>query len=242
MRTQLAELTWPIVPSYPLVLVPVGSTEQHGPHLPLDTDTTIAAAVANGVAHRVERALVAPSISYGSSGEHQVFAGTISIGQAALHHVVIELVRALTTWARRVVLVNGHGGNSSCLSAAVAQLINEQHSVAWVPAGPQDADLHAGHTETSLMLYLRPAAVRLEHAERGNTASLTDILPILRRSGVAAVSPNGVLGDPSRATRAHGRRLLKKMVDDVTRRVSQGGPDAHGMLALGGSKDPDLAR
>ena len=94
-----------------LVLVPVGSIEQHGPHLPLDTDTTIAVAVADGVAGELPGAWVAPPLSYGSSGEHQSFAGTASIGTEALTQVAVELVRSLRTWADRVVFVNAHGGN-----------------------------------------------------------------------------------------------------------------------------------
>src|SRR4051794_27413330 len=94
-----------------LVLVPVGSTEQHGPHLPLDTDTVIATAVAHGVAAELPGTWVAPPISYGSSGEHQSFPGTASIGTEALTHVLVELARSMRTWASRVVFVNAHGGN-----------------------------------------------------------------------------------------------------------------------------------
>jgi mycofactocin precursor peptide peptidase len=107
----LAEATWPDAEGARLVLVPVSSLEQHGPHLPLDTDTAIAEAVTQGVAARLHGAWVAPALSYGASGEHQSFPGTTSIGSDVLHLVVVELVRSLRTWATRVVLVNAHGGN-----------------------------------------------------------------------------------------------------------------------------------
>ncbi len=202
-----------------LVLVPVGSVEQHGPHLPLDTDTAIAVAVAQGAAvaleDRTEEVWVAPPIAYGSSGEHQSFAGTSSVGTPALKHYVIELVRSMRTWADRVVLVNAHGGNLTALRAAVDQLVDEGHRVAVVPCATEDVDLHAGRTETSLMLHLRPAAVRLDRAEAGNVSPLVDILPAMMKHGVAAVSANGVLGDPSGATAEEGAQMLARLVDVV---------------------------
>lgn len=202
-----------------LVLVPVGSVEQHGPHLPLDTDTTIAVAVAQGVAARLQdrgvEVWVAPPVSYGSSGEHQSFSGTSSVGTPALQHYVVELVRSMRTWADRVVLVNAHGGNLTALRAAVNQLVAEGHQVAVVACATEDVDLHAGRTETSLLLHLRPGTVRLELAEAGNDAPLAEILPAMMRGGVAAVSPNGVLGDPAGATPEEGARLLARLVTAV---------------------------
>ena len=157
----LADATSPEAAGAGLVLVPVGSIEQHGPHLPLDTDTTIAIAVAEAVARELPGTWVAPAIAYGSSGEHQSFAGTASVGTEALTHVLVELTRSLRTWADRVVFVNAHGGNLTALNAS--------DEVEWVPCATEDVDLHAGFTETSLMLHLRPGSVRLELAETGNT-------------------------------------------------------------------------
>ena len=101
------------------MIIPVGSTEQHGPHLPLDTDTRIATAVARHVAARLAGGsgdsqlqwVVAPAIAYGASGEHQSFPGTISIGTDALSSLLLEYGRSATCWAQRLVFVNGHGGN-----------------------------------------------------------------------------------------------------------------------------------
>src|SRR3546814_4088833 len=115
MASSLATATTTQATRASLVLVPVGFIEQHGPHLPLDTDTTIAVAVAEGVAATLAGHLpgtwVAPALSYGSSGEHQSFAGTSSIGTTTLQLVLIELVRSMRTWAERIVFVNAHGGN-----------------------------------------------------------------------------------------------------------------------------------
>jgi mycofactocin system creatininase family protein len=201
-----------------LVLVPVGSLEQHGPHLPLDTDTVIATAVATAAGDQL-RAWVAPALAYGSSGEHQSFSGTSSIGTDALGLTVVELVRSMRTWAHRVVLVNGHGGNLAALMAAVEQLTSEGHAVEWVSCATEHVDLHAGRTETSLMLHLSPRTVRTDLAEPGDTRSLREILPLMRAGGVASVSPNGVLGDPTGASAEEGERILQVMVEDVIRRV-----------------------
>jgi creatinine amidohydrolase len=231
MSASLADTIWTEIGPRPLVLVPVGSTEQHGPHLPLDTDTAIAVAVATTVADRLgDGVLVASPVSYGSSGEHQGFAGTSSIGSEALQTFVIELVRSMSTWAGRIVFVNGHGGNVSALAKATFQLIAEQHQVAGVPCPSEGADLHAGSTETSLMLHIRPASVRLDRAEAGDTRALSEILPLMMADGVQAVSPNGVLGDPTGASAQRGSDLLVAMADDVAMRISHGVVDAHGML------------
>jgi mycofactocin system creatininase family protein len=228
----LATTTWPQIAPSALVLVPIGSVEQHGPHLPLDTDTVIAAAVTHRVADLLDRpdVLVAPPVAYGASGEHQSFPGTASIGTEALTQQLVELTRSLRTWADRVLFINAHGGNTTALTRAVCQLITEGHDVAWVPCATEDVDAHAGFTETSLMLHLRPWDVRLDRAEAGNTRPIADLLPTLITQGVRAVSENGVLGDPAGATAAEGKRVLETMAEQITRLVNESAPDDRGML------------
>lgn len=219
MEIDLAVTASPRVPSRATVLVPVGSIEQHGPHLPLDTDTEVAVAVSELAAKLLRRrrlpVVVAPPIAYGSSGEHQDFPGTISIGTEVLKSVLVEVVRSTRTWAQRVVLVNGHGGNVPAVDGAVTQMRAEGHDVSWVACAPPGSDLHAGHTETSLMLHLRPWSVRIDRAEVGNTAALEDLLPAMRKWGIGAVSPNGILGDPRRADSETGREILDQMAWSV---------------------------
>ena len=221
-----------------MLMVPVGSIEQHGPHLPLDTDTRIATAVAGSVANRLGH-LLAPAIPYGASGEHQSFPGTISIGTAALTAVLVEYARSACEWAPRLVFVNGHGGNLDALRTATATLRREGRDAGWVSVGAQESgespadylpDFHAGHTETSLLLHLSPQVVHRERCVRGNTAPLAELMPALRRGGVAAVSPTGVLGDPTTATAAAGSRIFADMVADCLRRVRQSAPGPDGML------------
>ncbi len=210
----------------PLVLIPTGSTEQHGPHLPLETDSVIATEVAKGVAVRLKASswatdvVVAPTITFGASGEHQGFAGTTSIGQDVLQALIIELVRSMSLWAGRVIFVNAHGGNTAALELAVSQMIAENHDVAWVPCSTVGGDSHAGRTETSLMLHIAPTSVDLDRAVIGNTEPLRSILPTLSVSGVKAVSASGILGDPTGANAGEGERLLDNMMADVTRRIS----------------------
>src|SRR3546814_16749299 len=140
MASNLATATTTQAARAPLVLVPVGSIEQHGPHLPLDTDTTIAVAVAEAVAATLAGHLpgtwVAPALSYGSSGEHQSFAGTCSIGTPTLRLVLVELVRPMRTWAHRVLFVNAHGGHLEATRSAVPQNRHQAHPVTWVPDAP----------------------------------------------------------------------------------------------------------
>ncbi|WP_307857357.1 mycofactocin biosynthesis peptidyl-dipeptidase MftE [Mycobacterium sp. SM1] len=223
-----------------VVVAPVGATEQHGPHLPLDTDTRIATAVARAVADRLAgerfpgesppRWLVAPAIAYGDSGEHQSFAGTISIGTEALRMLLVEYARSATCWAQRLVFVNGHGGNVTALGRAVRRLRSEGRDVGWCPCTTVGADAHAGHTETSVVLHISPADVLTDRWRAGNGAPLRDLLPAMRRGGVAAVTDVGVLGDPTTATAAEGQRIFAEMVEGCARRVSRWQPGPDGML------------
>ncbi len=238
--THLGVRTWQQV-GRPTLLVPVGSTEQHGPHLPLMTDTAVAIAVTEELARQLQGdgvdVVIAPAIAYGASGEHQAFPGTISIGHEALTLMLIEFGRSACSWAARIVFVNGHGGNLSSLAHAVPRLRAEGRDVAWVPCAPATGgstrDTHAGRTEASLMLHLRPETVHSDRFVAGSTAPLGEILPLLREAGVIAVSPNGVLGDPRGATAVQGGELLAAMCDAAMQRVRGGKVAASGCLELG---------
>lgn len=219
---RLDETTWTDVSTHGRVFValPVGSLEQHGPHLPLGTDTTIAVALADRLAGHRGNVLVAPPVAIAASGEHAGFPGTLSIGSEVLARVLIEIVRS-ADWAAGVILVNGHGGNGAALSAAVDTLTREGRNVlAWWPAAPDDlrSDAHAGWLETSVLLHLDPGSVRMDRAAAGDTRPLPTVMSELREHGVRRVSANGVLGDPTGATAQAGQLLVDGWADDLVRR------------------------
>jgi creatinine amidohydrolase len=223
---RLGSLTWPEVDDgAPLrLLVPLGATEQHGPHLPLCTDTMIASAVAEGAACDRPDVAVAPALPFGASGEHSGFPGTLSLGLEALEAALVELVRSADHFAD-VVLVSWHGGNAEAVGRAVARSDADGRAVSWwEPRLPgAGTDVHAGRIETSLMLALAPELV-LDHRPAGPSQPLAALLPALRADGVRAVSPTGVLGDASGATADEGRALMAELVADLDRFLARTRP------------------
>ncbi len=216
--TDLAGAVWPELPGRPLLAVPLGSVEQHGPHLPLATDTVVAEAVVR--AARLD-AVVAPAVPYGASGEHEGFPGTVSIGTDALTTLLVEYGRSACRWAGRLLVVNGHGGNLDALRSAVPLLRAEGRDAAWFPCGVPGGDAHAGRTETSLLAHLEPGSVRTDRSVAGVTTPVGDLLPRLRAEGVRAVSPTGVLGDPAGASAEEGARLLAGLAARLSAAVAR---------------------
>ena len=234
---ELAGATWPeLGRRVDVVVLPTGSCEQHGPHLPFATDAAIAASVAERtVARRCAtgvHAVLAPALPYGASGEHEHFPGTVDIGHDALHAVLVELGRSISRWADRLVFVNGHGGNAPTLVNAVGRLRHEGRDAGWVPCEIVWGDAHAGRTETSLMAAIAPGLVRNERAAAGATESIDVLMPALRAGGVIAVSPNGVLGDPAGASAREGEELLAGLVEAAVDAIRSGRPDVAGRLRV----------
>ncbi len=239
---RLAAAHWPDVETGArrLLVVPVGSLEQHGAHLPLDTDTRIAAAVAERACAAIAAAGragvgLAPAIPIGASGEHADFPGTLSIGHVALSAMLVELGRHASLHWPALLLVNGHGGNAGAIGDAIGTLRAEGRDChVWhagvrssmlaalrpgdrtgAAAAPAAPDAHAGRVETSIMLALAPQDVRLDVAVAGETRPLPEIMAGLRARGVRQVSPSGVLGDPAGASAAEGAALLDLLVADL---------------------------
>ena len=224
---RLSELSWPEVPAGSVLVVPVGSCEQHGPHLPLDVDTRIAQFLAEALAESLgDAAVVAPPVTVGASGEHAGFPGTLSVGNEVMASVTIELVRSALPAPGSaepfagVVLVNGHGGNIAALTVATELLGSEGRAVlAWNPQVP-GGDSHAGRTETSLLLHLDPGCVRMDRAEPGATTRWRELAPDVMAGGLRDVAPNGVLGDPTAASGAEGALVFANLVDALVTDVA----------------------
>ena len=219
---RLADLSSPDVAeqaaSGAILAVPLGATEQHGPHLPLSTDTDIATALCDRLAAERPDVLVAPALPYGSSGEHAGFAGTLSIGQAATELLLVELGRSACETFRRLLFVSAHGGNAASVTRAVATLRTESRDVSVFEPRWQ-GDPHAGRPETALQLALRPAKVQMQKAIPGDNRPLSELLPALRKGGVRAVTDTGILGDPTGATADEGHDLLDNLTAQLRAHV-----------------------
>jgi creatinine amidohydrolase len=195
-----------------IVLLPLGAWEQHGPHLPFDTDTIIidsvvARALQDSKVH-TNSFVIAPTIAISASDEHAGFSGTLSTGTEALVQSVVAICRS-ASWAHGVCIVNGHGGNADALVRISSALTYEriQYSI-WSLPSYDGADMHAGHTETSVMLHVAPDTVHTDRIERGTIGDASDLVAQMRTSGVAGVAANGVLGDPTTATKEHGIAVM----------------------------------
>ena len=209
----------------PIVLLALGSWEQHGAHLPFDTDTVIIESVVDAAIRSVDpentQFSVVPTIGVTASDEHNGFAGTLSIGTNALSDAIVSIARS-ASWARGICIVNGHGGNSDALKLVHSALDYEniRHSI-WSLPYYEGADMHAGHTETSLMLHLAPGTVRMDLAEVGAVGDSEMLIERMRAGGIKEVSSNGVVGDPTNANAAHGATMLSFYADHLTKLLLQ---------------------
>ena len=184
--TDLAALAWPDVAgraAATVLALPVGATEQHGPHLPLATDTEIAVVLARRLAESRPDVVVAPALAYGSSGEHAGFPGTLSVGQEVVELTLVELIRSADAFAG-VVVISTHGGNAQPVRRAVRRLTAEGRRVrVWWPPSGDPTDAHAGYTETSVLLAARPEVVQRRAGGAG--------CPAAHRRTAAGAAPAG---------------------------------------------------
>lgn len=206
-----------------VVLIPVGATEQHGPHLPVGTDTIVATALADAAAGDV--ALVVPPLAFGASQFHGTeLAGTIACSGHDTAAAALRVAEACAdSGARRVLFVNGHVGNAAPLWIACDDFRHRFPDsgigvMQWWDLTPDIArratadavDWHANAAETSLMLVLRPELVDVERMRTADDPDRT--AGVVFRYPVQHVSTNGVTGHPSRASKAFGLELWDDVV------------------------------
>jgi creatinine amidohydrolase/Fe(II)-dependent formamide hydrolase-like protein len=219
-----------------VLLLPIGSMEQHGPHLPLDTDAILAQALAEAIAGRFGETLdiwQLPSLPFGLSGEHAWASGTLSLSISGMTGLMRELAREIVRSlpARNLMIVNGHGGNRGLLERlnyefkADFQLNACALHIGALMSPITDAglpEIHAGRDETSLMLALAPDQVRCEcSAGLGKPLDDAEVRATILDPGVSwpwssgdpRIAHRGVIGDAAEASADHGRAILERLLD-----------------------------
>jgi len=231
----LDRMTWPDIAEQikngrDTVIVPFGSTEQHGRHLPLGTDSVIGDELGCGLAEALG-AFLAPTMRFGCSEHHLAFAGTISITEDTFRNLVRDIVRSLCRHGfRRIILLPTHGGNFVPLKQALAQigpvegvriigftdleglLTTAFQSSAKFGVSPVKSGAHSGEWETSVMLHLRREEVRMERAAEGWLGSVAEVRAKFAL-GLEKMDPNGVLGDPRMGKAESGKVYVKDAID-----------------------------
>ncbi len=239
----LGELSWPEAQKrfkeVDIALLPVGAIEQHGPHLPLDTDAFDADYLARKVAEACSppKPLVFPPISYGVSYHHDDFSGTISLSNETLSKLVYEIgMSAARNGITKLLIINGHGGNAPALKFAAQMINRDAHIFTSVDTGEtSDVDLaalcdtpndvHAGEIETSTSLATRPHLVHMEQAKKFVPKFSSQYLDFSTKRSVEwfartlRISTNGVLGDPTKATREKGEKMWEVMIRNLVELV-----------------------
>ena len=229
MAVLLSEMGWPDVQEYlrhddRMILV-VGSTEQHGRHMSFASDVWQPWEIARRLSDQTG-VLLAPSINYGMSLHHLGFPGSLSLRPHTLVSVIVDLLEsAYQHGFRRILILNGHGGNTASIQTALAEALNELHGldvrvgIWWREpevkavmdeAFPGEAGGHANASETSMILAIRPDVVRLDRAEYSPEAPTPSFLT---RQVFMEHFPHGVIGsDPRKASAGVGEQALEAAV------------------------------
>jgi creatinine amidohydrolase/Fe(II)-dependent formamide hydrolase-like protein len=230
------EYSWPELElklkTMDVAILPVGAIEQHGPHLPVDTDTFDAEYLAKCVAEACgnPKPLVLPTVSYGVSYHHEDFAGTISINNQTLAALVYDIgMSAARNGIKKLVIINGHGGNSPTLNYAAQMINRDAHIFVCVDTGETSDvdinsfietpnDVHAGEIETSTSLAVRPHLVKTDLFHASVPEFSSRYLNFTSRRGVLwyafthRISLNGVMGDPTKADAEKGKKIWEIMI------------------------------
>lgn len=239
--TQLKTSAFPSTDEATVVILPIGSTEQHGPHLPVEVDSRLAAEVATRAARIVvarQPVLVLPTLWVSLAEHHMNFGGTLTLDFATFRAVIRCIVSSLSRQGfRRILLLNGHGGNVAALTVIVDELSREFDTplaavTYWEAASAEFATLlegqqnlrHACEAETSMMLSITPAVVDVEAARRVEAPAdgLAPVGGIVRSRRMEEWSASGVVGTPALANAQKGALLLDAAADAVASRILDG--------------------
>ena len=239
------ELCWPDaahrLDMVDTALLPVGAIEQHGPHLPLDTDAFDAEYLARRIADgcSAPKPLVLPLIAYGVSYHHEAFKGTISINNDTLANLVYDIgISVAKNGIRKLVIINGHGGNAPSLNFAAQRINQDARIFVCVDTGETSDvdvdslietpnDVHAGETETSTSLAIRPHLVRMDRLQMEVPVFTSRYLDFTSKRGVSwyahthKISASGVMGDPTKASVEKGEKMWALMIDHLVNFVDQ---------------------
>ena len=233
-----AELTAPEIRALPrdstLVVAPIAAMEQHGPHLPVSTDTILAGAVAEGVEKALgDRALVLPVLWLGASDHHIPRGGTLTSPLPTYEQILVDLLTPLLKDGfRRALILNGHGGNIDPLRVALRRLDVEfprailtgaaywdlaADELAALCAGPRKVMGHACEIETSMVLHLRPDLVRFDRARDDPDDTPPGLKGLSWPRDFARMTDHGVVGYPEVADGGRGRLMLEAAVGRVAK-------------------------
>jgi creatinine amidohydrolase len=227
------EVEQAIAAGFDTIVVPLGSTEQHGLHLPLGTDSILGEAIGERVARALGDALLAPGITIGCSEHHMDFAGSLTLSRETFSAVVGDVCRSLARHGfDHIALIPTHGGNFAPLAKAVKTIRSELPGVNLIAytdlmgfmdeifrvgktrkVTPEQAGGHSGEFETSLMLSVRPDLVAMDEAQPGYVGDQLKIAAVVFEKGFRAASENGVLGDPSDASATNGETYMAALTD-----------------------------
>lgn len=235
-----------LVRKQPVVVLPVGSTEDHGHHLPLDVDTFLVSSVCDGAARLIpDEALLLPELPYGFEDHHMDFPGTITIRDDHLLDFVLDITRSVAHHGfRKILIVNGHGSNATILETAARRTVIETdvhcgmlnwwsmaQATLW-DIGASDLQSHADEIETSVYRYLNDSAVQMDKAVRevklpvqkyywrgwirGKGAS-----PLRMMDQWSRISDTGVIGDATVATVEKGEQLFRAAAQELAGLISE---------------------
>lgn len=246
-KTRLDEMTWPEVRAAldagrTTIIAAAGSMEQHGPHLPMQTDTLLGTFLVEGIVARIPGALQGPTIPFGVSEHHMKFAGTITLDNDAFKTVVRQYAESLASHGfRNIVIIPSHGGNFAPLGELAREtggrigdanfilysdLMNFMGPMNAVAArddiSPQVAGAHAGEAETSLVLAAREELAQMDHAVEGYVGDFgPEAAAKIFAEGMTALTDNGILGDARPAERERGFAYRDAMADLLVAWISE---------------------